>query len=368
MADFDMYGPAQNGAALAIKDQQAAQINNLAMQESVQNMQYKKGQILEQQQKLHQQQVAEQQHAQALNMIQQNKTANTFEMGEQLLRAGHTEEGTAMLKAASESVEKMSIAAKNNIEEQIKRAEYTNGIANRFAQSLENIHSQADYDSAVQDFNHNAMGGKLPPEVINAKWSPVLKEKLLERGTAWKDQTKAQLDMIKEQREAQDSASKRALDRARTLELEEKTRIEGLKRERLAKNGGENVKTVRTPKEDVATAMNLIKQKYPDVTVDSTSANNEATYIASQAQVLLQKNKGMDRTSAIQQAFNNAVASGDVTTKTEKHWLGDKTKTDFKHGDSSSFASEGEAAAAEKAGKLKKGDRITINGVSGRWE
>jgi hypothetical protein len=37
-------------------------------------------------------------------------------------------------------------------------------------------------------------------------------------------------------------------------------------------------------------------------------------------------------------------------------------------GSEKSYATEAEADAAFKSGKLKKGDRIVVNGVSGVWE
>ena len=105
--------------------------------------------------------------------------------------------------------------------------------------------------------------------------------------------------------------------------------------------------------------------------LDSANTPAAMTAVLKQATTLLgskidalgdQYSKGMGTTAGGLDLLNPKAR--DVYTRlTGQKPLGIKSGTS-----GMSFASEQEAAQAEAAGKIKKGDRITINGQSGVWQ
>jgi len=298
MAEFGMWGPAASGDRLAVQDRQAQQLKDLV--------------IGKQRMGLMQQQQQMQQRAQTLDTLQKDRTQSLYTTGEDLIRGGNIAQGTAILNAASVQDLKTSQgeyyrgkAALENRQAQAKGAQES-------ANLLASANSQDEYNRAVT-LAEQTSGSPLPDILKKLTWSPQVKAQLGQLGVSAKDRVTMQTEQQRVALEGVRVASEERLKKAQVTKEEAMTREIETRTEKLAKVGGVNAVIARTPPADVKAALGMIKQDFPGTSDDDVMATNAANYIASSAQTLLQKNKGMDRNTAIYQAFAQAKKAGEIT-------------------------------------------------------
>lgn len=337
MAEFSMWGPESGGARLAQKDQQATQINNLAMQQSIAQTQDIQAQTQERQVKAKADRQAmefkqiQQQAMQKVAMDTQGKTMQ--ERGTAALNAGLWEEGSKMLVNASQIVQHQATAEHAQAQASLEKDKSQIAMLEAFGQGISKIPlwNQAAYDSFVKQIE-GVMGRKLPKEISGATWTPELQQLLQAEVTKQKDQ----VDGI---RKDKDSASQAALReshiRLNKIKETKETATAELERARITKltREGGDTKVTKVRGEDRVNARNLIMNRIPGLDKDDAGLNSEAAYVADQAYILTSKNRALDYSTALQQALNTAIANGDITKEAKKGWFGgESSKSKFSPG------------------------------------
>lgn len=310
MAEFDMWGPGQDGFAMGQQNAQKAQLNELAIQQESMKTQ-----------KMQQDQKAQQQQQQQMqDVLLRNKSNSALELSQDMIREGMIEQGSKLMGAAAQAENHLASADKARSDTAEKQILNRQKVIQAFSSTVDNIHSQDDYNRAIQEFEPK-LGVKLPDSIKNATWSPEYKDSLQKLGTTWKERSQMELETAKFASQERDRASKEKLQSAQLMKTEAQTREINTKNDRLQKDSGSNAKTVRLPKEDVTQVMGMLSKDFPDEESSSEKAN-AAYFITSRAQTLLQQNKGMDRAAAIQKSYNDAKRSGELSTVTSSRFLG----------------------------------------------
>lgn len=313
MPDFAEWGPEANGARIQQLTAQKMQMSEVAMQAQMQDIESSKARTQETLQKtaMEKQQFQQQQQQQAsmqkIAMTQQGQSLESH--GQALIDAGYINEGTKILEQASQIIERQASSAYKQGQTEELQLKQKGEMFDMLGRVTDSIQTPEQWESAKARIQQ-ALGKPLPKEIANATWSPQFKKQLSEFAVSKKDQIELQMKQKNFESEAALRGEEIRVSKAREGLIEAQTRVENNKSERTAKTVG----AVRTPKEDVTTAMGLIKSENPGVNSEDPLLATEGTFIASEAQQLLKKNPALDRATAIQQAYNNAKARGDITT------------------------------------------------------
>ncbi len=324
MPDYSMFGYEQSGGRMALDDMQRRQMNDLTIQKEQLQIQDEQGKLQDQAKARQQQQIQQQQAQQEQTIMQatmlRNQNASQKDIALDLMKSGHIQAGTAMMEKAATIEEKFSVADKNKADAEVKQIQSTQKKIYQFRSAMGDVNSQEEYDAAVQRYE-NTNGVKAPAQFKDLKWSPETKQKLLDLSMTWEQNQKQKMDTLMEQRnKAKDDATVK-LREAETVKTEMETRLKKQQVERESKVGGLNSAVARTPKEDIVAATNLMKADFPGLKGDSVAATNAASYIASRAQLTLRNNKGLDRETALYQAYSEAKESGDLKMVTDPTWF-----------------------------------------------
>ena len=304
MAEFDMWGPGQDGFAIGQENAQKARLNELAIQsEQVKLQQNQQKQVAQQKQ---QQQMQE--------VIARGRAKSALELSQDMIKEGLVEEGGKLMSQAAQAENHIASADKSKFDTAENKIKARQKMIETFASTVDNIHNQDDYNRAIQEFEPQ-LGVTLPDTIKNATWSPEYKERLQKLGSTWKERATVEMESMKFTAQEREREGKDRLQEAQLAKTEAQTKQINIKLERLQKDAGSNIKTARLPQEDVEQVVNMLGRDFPEGASSSEKAN-AAYFIASRAQTMLQQNKGMDRASAIQRSYNEAKRNGELTTVT----------------------------------------------------
>lgn len=320
MPDFAEWGPAANGARLQQLNAQKMQMSEIAMQKEKAEIDNTQAQTQERLQKVSmekQKQQQDQQKQAAMQDIAMRQRGQSLEShGQALIDAGYLTEGTKILEEASQIIERQATTAYKQAETEEKQLASKAKMFDLLGRVTDSIQTPEQWESAKARIQQ-ALGKPLPKEIADATWSPQFKKQLSDFAVSKKDQ----IELALKQKDFESKAALRGeeirVSKARQGLIAAQTKVESEKVAKTTKAVG----APRTPKEDITTAMGIIKAENPGANPEDPLMVTEGTFIASEAQMLLKKNPALDRSTAIQQAYNNAKARGDITTAKHQNSL-----------------------------------------------
>lgn len=307
MPDFSMYGPAESGGMQAVKSLQQLQLNSLAMEDTTAQIVERKAQT---QATNSATQIAQQTQAAKVKQQQQLQLIALQDRGKSLGQTARDimliqpEEGAKLANIAAQIEQRTSEAQKNVAESAIKRLEFASKSMDLISGQLGNVTNTAEYNR-VLDRVESVTDTKLPPALREADWSPDLKQSIQNAALGVKGKADLLASRIKATQEAKRSETLDRLNNVRIAKEEAETTLKRVQTANEVKNGGKNNKASTVPKADVDAALTLIKKNFPQVNTDTGGMHdNEAYYIAGEAQKILRQSPSMNREQAIQKAFN----------------------------------------------------------------
>ena len=326
MADFSMFGAAQSPIAF----DQKLQMNEVVMQrEQAQTADFQ-AQARERDalaKVAQQKQQDQQRYQQVIQSIAMDKTVNTLgDWVPAIAKAGFPVEAAKLaetLSKATEARDKADEAAERATTEKLKQQglQYEN-----MSRLVRGINSDPNPEGAFETLKSKMREkGPLPPMIENARWTPQLADQLERASLSGKDAIAAQQKQVEDARKAKKDAAETRLKEVQAQLEAKKLTTEILRQDNLRKTGAlDDVKlgdakdkkakeTAWQAKDNVNQIGNLVLDMFPDVATDSkgriTDPGIAATnsYVAGEVEKLLQKDKALTRSEAVNQAFQDAV-------------------------------------------------------------
>lgn len=369
MPDFSMWGPAESGTRLAEQDQWKNVINSLAVTKTAgeiamqpSELVLKQTQAKEAQLKLEREQQMQKMMQQAAGQATQGMDAGVLmdQVGTMAVRAGLINEGSKILKDAAEMRQKAASTANSLTLARLHTLQANHAAAQEIAAIIGPAESAEDF--AVRNQLYTQQTGR-PSPVANLPWSPQLMEYLNRQALTAKET----LDL--EQRKAHDAewtrshAERERHDRATEAVAAARLGLARTREARLEKGGAGKAITFPS-KGMIDQAQRLVEQNFPALKDAPEEVRNASASVASKAQALLRSNPALDPDTALQQALNDAIKSGDFQETAASGGIkiplvgrvgGEPAKTKYLGG-------IGKTAAAATALPSKASDA-----VKGRW-
>lgn len=311
MADFAMFGPEQGGQRLAGLDQQAAALSRLTQQKTQAETQHYQALAQQEMQKaaLEKQQAETQQmqQAQMQRIALMHKGESLADQTKAQIEGGFLMGSIKSSLEASQTLNQLAQTSNHLAQAEGKQAEDAAKKFELLGRVAKNTNTQEDFEKNIKILE--GTGVKVPDAIKNARWTPEIKQRLI-------DLSENQIKEREEKRKENDEIRKEDISKQQILV--EKARVDLVKAqtaeawaktEKEKKAGGDKV--LRAPPEDRRQVENLIRNEFGGTldakgNLEDPGAASVAEIVASNAQDLMAKNRGLTRANAIAQAYKSA--------------------------------------------------------------
>lgn len=315
MADpFSSWGPEESGVRIADQDARARGKDALQAYETLGKIAMQPAhQELYTQQARHWKAQADQdelendamrrmrQEMQGGGPLKEDPIEALYDIANRAAKAGSVKEATTALQRASQGIQQRAMAERAM--SQAELAQINGEIKKRdtFANMLGGVTNQSTLD-AMNQMYEQAFGE--PSPLQGKPFDPKQVRQLQESTLTAKDRLYAQIKQVEERgrnwgRSIQDRHNK-ATEEIQRGELERKKEYD-----KVRDKGG---KVGKPNPGDLTSAEILLKEREPDIKGDGLKLARDS--IASRAMELMKANRGIGRTQAIQQAYNEEVEAG----------------------------------------------------------
>lgn len=267
--------------------------------------------------------------------------------------AGFTEEAKKLLELSSNLERRTAQTAASNATARVQQLKEIGDRADLMGQVFGGAKSEQDWmrANAVYEFQT----GQASP-YRSVPYSPELVSTLNSQALNVRERVTAEGARITREETARHNRSTEANSEANRKLREEEIRIQKEREDRLAKAGGGKAAAGSPSQEESRQVRNLMKLDGIDTSgMGAESVNSVAFSIASRAREMQQTNRALGRAQAIQQAFNEAKANGELEVET----AGGVQAFDTRFGGEKRFAPKLDLPSAARSA-LKEGVEVTF--------
>ena len=287
---------------------------------------------------------------------------NMYEMAEDAFSAGLVEDGSKALKSATELVKSSAYIRRQNVlnqkDELIKQQKEWDMVS----RIVPSINSESDWKQA-QLWYQQQFGEQLPKGILNAPWSPKIKQTLLDMGLSEKDKINTSLRKL-------EVDSKIARDAEAIRASKWKTNLDNIEAEAERKYSakqkgvGDYVPSAAT-RQQISTAEKAILQDYDKM--PKTDLHILATQLVEDAKTKRERSKGaLSWNEALSQTYKQMKNNGSFMTEQEK--TGGATaqypipyKDGVKPEDGKFYQLEGKTYRYDDGGAFSRGKMVPVS-------